>query len=478
MAADHPIVAIVGRPNVGKSTLLNRLAGRRISIVHPMAGVTRDRVSALVEHGGVVFEAVDTGGIGVVDSQRLEAEIERQVQVAMDGAHLLLLVVDVTEGVVPLDREVARRARQAGRPVILVANKADTREREGLAAEFHELGMGEPMPVSALGGAGVPELLDRVVEVLPRKDPPPPREELLKLAVVGRRNAGKSSFVNALARGERVIVSEVPGTTRDAVDVVVEGEGGRLVVIDTAGMRRGNRYEDPVEFYGRHRTGQSIRRADVVVLVLDSTQEVSRTDKGLADQALSEFKPLIVFCNKWDLARGRMTPAEFSRYLGSELPGLGVSPVLYGSAREGTRVWETAARARDLHRQSGIRASTAEVNRVLSAAEAERHTPVRHSTTGRIYFASQIGMRPPTFVLFVNKPSLYTEEFRRYLAGRLRAAFPFREVPLRLIVRERRSLYDRVEPAREGAPRGTPGGGPRRKGQSATRSRARRRGKG
>ncbi|HUR53575.1 MAG TPA: ribosome biogenesis GTPase Der, partial [Gemmataceae bacterium] len=289
-----PLVAIVGRPNVGKSSLFNWLAGRRISIVDPTAGVTRDRVSTVVSHGDRFFELMDTGGMGIQDVEDLTSDVERQIQVAIDAAAVVVFVVDVRDGVVPLDEEVARRLRAIEKPVVFVANKADTEKIGQLAGEFFRLGYGGPVSVSADQKLGKNELFDAIVAKLPPDTGElPPADAAIMLAIVGRRNVGKSTFINALAESERVIVSEVPGTTRDSIDVRFERDGKTFIAIDTAGVRKKTSIASGIEFYSAHRAERSIRRADVVLMFFDPRLRVSQVDKKLTDYILQLQKPAI-----------------------------------------------------------------------------------------------------------------------------------------------------------------------------------------
>ncbi len=439
-AEQPPSVAIVGRPNVGKSSLLNRLAGRRISIVDAMSGVTRDRVTTTIDVDGRTIEIVDTGGIGIVDEHALEPEVEHQIEIAVGTSDLILFVVDVREGVAPLDEEVARRLRREKRPVLLVANKADTdRTAEVGAGEFHGLGFGEPIPISAQHGRGIPELLEQVLEQLPVRDvaPDPNAATRLSLAFIGRQNVGKSSLLNRLAKADRVIVSEVAGTTRDSVDLRFEMGGHHYVAIDTAGMKKKGRTKRAVDFFSQVRTERSIRRADVCFLLIDATQRLSMVDKNLAAYVREHAKPVVIVVNKWDLARETTTPAQYERYLRDGLRSLGFAPIAIISAKTGFNVAGLLDLARDLQRQASQRVTTAAVNKVLESAR-ERHLPrSKKSKEPKVYYGTQVDVCPPTFSLFVNDPSLFHDWFTRYFENRLRDAFDFAEVPLRIQFRPR-----------------------------------------
>ncbi len=437
-----PRIALVGRPNVGKSTLLNRLCGSRVSIVEPTEGVTRDRIGVRAElrgdHARVPVELIDTGGIGIVDRHDLGPHVEEQVRAALLAADLVLFLVDVRSGVTPLDEEVARRLRGFEKPVVLIANKAEGERLLWDVQQFRRLGLGdEPIAISAQNGDGVGDLVELLIEKLPpgatELENPEPS---LRLAVVGRRNAGKSTLVNALAREERMIVSEIPGTTRDAVDVVFERDGETLVVIDTAGVRKKSKFEDAIEFFSDARSHRAVRRADVVILLFDAGEPISGLEKRLARYAVDHHKPILLGANKWDLYRERMTLEALADYLAKELPGLAFAPLVALSAATGWNVDRTLAVARDLHRQAQLRVGTGELNRVLERA-LEARGPSSRGHRVRIQYATQAERTPPTFVLFVNDKSLIGKDYLRYLENRLRAELPIKEVPLRIVLRDR-----------------------------------------
>ncbi|MCS7272433.1 MAG: ribosome biogenesis GTPase Der, partial [Gemmataceae bacterium] len=338
-AAQLPVVAIVGRPNVGKSSLFNYLAGRRISIVDPTAGVTRDRVATVVEAEGRYFELVDTGGVGIVDRDDLSADVERQINYALAEAAVVVFVVDVRSGLAPLDWEVAERLRPWSKPVILVANKADTEALAAQVGEFYRLGFGDPLAVSAEQRRGKDELLAAILARLPTEaGSTAPEDVALKLAIVGRRNVGKSTFINSLAQTERVIVSEVPGTTRDSIDVRFQRDGKTFLAIDTAGVRKRSAIADDIEFYSLHRAQRSIRRADVVLHFFDARHRIGRVDKQLADYILQEHKPAIFVINKWDLVKNVLTTERMADYVRRVFPMLEYVPIAFITARNGKNV--------------------------------------------------------------------------------------------------------------------------------------------
>lgn len=437
----RPSVAIVGRPNVGKSTLFNRLVGSRIAIESSIPGVTRDRVLYTISRGDRVFDLLDTGGIGMVDQQHLESLVDRQIQVAIEEANLLLFLVDSREGITPLDEQVAERLRRANKPVLLIAAKADTDRIEEELPSFHALGFGDALPVSAKHKRNIDRLQAAILERLPPTDgeeEAPLHRDLLKIALVGRRNVGKSSTVNALVGAERVIVSETPGTTRDAVDIVIERGKDRFVVIDTAGLRKKNQMDDMMDFYAQLRTERAIRRADVVVLLLDATEEIGRVDKRLGDLILESYKPCILALNKWDLVQAKkpgISLEEFLPYLNDQLPGLWFCRVVGLSALTGKNVWGLIQSAFELVQQTEKKVSTPSVNASLTEAQKRRRPKPVHGKIGKIYYGLQTGSHPPTFTLFCNDPEFFDENYLRYLSARLREDLGFPEVPIRLLLK-------------------------------------------
>lgn len=436
-----PLVAIVGRPNVGKSSLLNMMAGRRISIVDPTAGVTRDRIQTLIDYDDIYFELVDTGGYGIVDRDDLSEHVEQQIRYAVQAAALVLFVVDAREGLVPLDQRMAEWLRASGRPVILLANKVDAANTLIDVGDFNRFGFGEPMLVSATHGRGRDELKDRIVRfVRPLAEGQTPDEPAMKLALVGRRNVGKSTFINALAGQERVIVSEVPGTTRDAVDVRFERDGRTYLAIDTAGLRKRNKFADDIEYYGFHRAELSIRRADVVLFLIDATTEISQVDKRLAAYIAEQFKPCILVVNKWDLAKGQATSDDYGAYLLKTLPGLDYAPVAFTTASQSRNVQSVIDVASALFKQSQTRVGTAELNQAVEKATRE-NTPKARAGTGsvKVYYATQVAECPPTLVFFVNDPARISHTYERYLSHQLHELLPFSEVPIRMVFRGRQS---------------------------------------
>ena len=431
-----PLVAIVGRPNVGKSSLFNWLAGRRISIVDPTAGVTRDRVSTVTEHDGRFFEIMDTGGMGIQDSDNLTEDVERQIQVAIDAATVVVFMVDIRDGVVPLDEEVARRLRAIQKPVVLVANKADTDKLSELGGDFFRLGYGAPLCVSADQKLGKFELFDAITAKLPPDTGElPPEDATLMLAIVGRRNVGKSTFINALAETERVIVSEIPGTTRDSIDVRFERDGKAFVAIDTAGVRKKTSIASGIEFYSAHRAERSVRRADVVLHFFDARHRVGRVDKQLAHYILENNKPAIFVVNKWDLVKDAMETERMGKYIRTVFPMLDYVPIAFVTAKKGKNALRLLQLAVQLHKQASSRVGTGELNRVIKHAMEATAPPMRNNKAPRVFYATQVGANPPTVVLFTNGPELFDDTYLRYLTKVLRDSFPFSEVAIKLVLR-------------------------------------------
>ncbi len=430
-----PVVAIAGRPNVGKSTLFNTLARRRISIVEETSGVTRDRVSAMVVEGGRAFELVDTGGMGIDKGTPLADEIEEQIRFGVEQADVLVLVVDGQAGLVPQDKLIAAEMRRLDKPLLLVANKVESARSEATAAEFHELGLGEPILVSALHRRGTGRLRDRLLAMGGRLEEAPERPEL-ELAVVGRRNVGKSTLINALAEEKRMLVSELAGTTRDAVDVRFERDGHAFVAIDTAGVRKKRQISGSVEFYGQARAERSIRRADAVLLMIDAVQGVGSLDKRLAAYVCEHYKPCVIVVNKWDLAEA-VDPEAYIAYLARQLPGLSFAPVCFISALHGERVGETIDVVRSLWDQARTRVPTAELNKAIEEAREIRPPTAKATRRPKIFYGTQVETGPPTIVLFVNSPRNFSKGHRRGIENFFRERLPFSEIPIRVKYRTR-----------------------------------------
>jgi len=439
-----PKIAIVGRPNVGKSTLFNWLVEKRIAIEDPTAGVTRDRLVQRIVLEGRVIDLVDTGGMGFDDPDGLTERIDAQITAGLAEAALVLFVVDVRSGLVGADRDVAARIRKLGVPVLLVANKADDPRLDDHAHEFAALGFGPPLAVSARQHRNREPLVEAILAHLPPADDADgdATTELpeMKLAIVGRRNVGKSTFVNSLAHEERVITSPVAGTTRDSVDVRFEVDGHSFLAIDTPGLRRTKSRKTDIDFYSTHRAERSIRRADVVLLFFDATEPVGRVDKQLADTIMEEAKPVVFVVNKWDLYAGDVERGEWADYLRDTFRTMPWAPVAFVTARNGRNVKAVVDTAQRLFRQSRERVPTARLNEIIREAVEANHPPAdRRGRPVRIYYATQVETAPPTVVLSTSAPKSISESYKRYLVGVLRKTTPYREVPIRLYVRGRSS---------------------------------------
>ncbi len=454
-----PQVAIVGRPNVGKSSLFNWLAGRRISIVDPTPGVTRDRITAPIPIGDHYLELTDTGGMGNIDIDNLTADVERQIDLAIDRADLVLFLVDARTGPVPLDEEVASRLRGVEKPVLLVANKCDHAGLETQVGEFYKFGFGDLLCVSAKQNRGRAELLERIQKRLPADAAPmemPAKLETLKLAIVGKRNTGKSTFINCLAEEERTIVSEVEGTTRDSVDVSFQKDGKTIIAIDTAGVRNRGSIRSDVEFYSLTRAERSIRRADVVLHFLDSVKNISMVDKQLAGYVLENFKPAIFVVNKWDLLKDQLATGEYGDYLKKTFPSLDFVPIAFITAKDGKNVQTVLDLAQNLHKQAATRVGTGDLNRVIKQAMLDQSPAVRQNRLPKVYYATQVSLYPPTIVLFTNGPTLFDKTYQRYLLKTLRDHFRFPDVPIKLYLRAKAPMdtgSEKEEPADRSKPK-------------------------
>ena len=447
-----PKVAIVGRPNVGKSSLLNMLAGRKISIVEPTPGVTRDRVATELElppakKGGNPrwCEVIDTGGYGVYADHNeynvLTDDIELQIGSALDEAQLIVFVVDAHTGVTPLDEQVAQLLRRrVGKrvPIVLTANKVDDATFEPDALDASRLGFGEPVFVSAETKRGKWDFVDAVADNIDwdadLTEPPP---SMMDIAIVGKRNAGKSTFVNALAGSERVIASEMEGTTRDSVDVRFEYEGKVFTAIDTAGVRKRKSVQDDIEYYSIHRTLRSVRRADVVLLIVDATTDISQVDKKLSFEIQKHFKPCVIVLNKWDLVEDQLDPEEYLEYVTDALRGLDYAPIVFTSALDNDHVHEAIELAIKLYNQAGERVGTGALNQCVKEILEQRGPSSKLGTRAKVYYVTQPQTHPPTIVVFVNDPDQFTPSYQRYMLNGFRERLPFEEVPIKLVIRGR-----------------------------------------
>jgi GTP-binding protein len=432
-----PIVAIVGRQNAGKSTLLNRVAGKPLAIVENLPGTTRDRIFANVAWQGVEFTLVDTGGLELEARSTISRGVRAQIEAAISGADVIVCLVDVGDGVTPSDLEVADRLRRANKPILLVANKADNSRLENEAVEFYELGLGEPLPVSAHHSRGIADLLDRIVSLLPSPPPVEAEPQLMKVAIVGRPNVGKSMLLNALAGDRRAIVDDIPGTTRDAVDTLFDFDGQSVLLIDTAGIRRRGRVAAGVERYSVMRALRAIDRADIALLVLDATEPATAQDTHIAGYIQQAAKGIVLIVNKWDLVENKDITG-WNKYMRSQFRFVAYAPVLYTSAKFGQGVDEIMPQVQQVYQERLKRLNTARVNEVIQQAVAAHTRPRSGGKQLKILYATQAEVNPPTFVLFANDARLIHFSYRRYLENKLRQAFGFTGTPLRLIFKTRR----------------------------------------
>lgn len=445
------IVALVGRPNVGKSTLFNRLLGRREAIVEDVPGTTRDRLYGDTEWNDARFTLVDTGGIEIpargatrevkgslsTASRDYIGEIRTQAEVAIDEADVVIMVADAREGLNAADEDVAEVLRRSSKPVLLAVNKADNQARADVAYEFYTLGLGDPYAISGLHGLGIGELLDAVVEHLPPEEPAP-IEANVRIALVGRPNVGKSSLLNALLGQERAIVSHIPGTTRDAVDTYLEWEGQSIVLVDTAGIRRRGKIDPGIEKYSVIRSLRAISRADVALLVIDAEAGVTAQDAHIAGYILEEKKSVVVVANKWDLVvKDTYTMNEHTARIQSTLKFMDYVPVLFVSAKSRQRVQTILPAAMRVQEQRMRRVPTGELNRIMSEALSRHAPPSKAGRRLKFYYATQAEVDPPTFVFFVNDSRLVHFSYSRFIENRLRDAYQFEGTPLKLVFRNR-----------------------------------------
>jgi len=430
-----PVVALIGRPNVGKSALFNRIVGANAAIVSEEAGTTRDRHFAEAEWAGQSFWLVDTGGVTDDARAPMDVEIRRQVDQAIEEADLLLLVVDAKAGVHPMDTYVVDMLREAQKPWVLVANKADD-PRATDFYEFYQLGAGDPVPVSAINGKNSGDLLDVVVERIPPA--PADEQDALRVAVVGRPNVGKSSFVNRLLGEERLVVSDVAGTTRDAIDTPMRYHDRTIVFIDTAGLRRQSRVEDGIEFYSALRTRRAIERADICLLLIDAVEGLQNQDLKIANLAWEAGRGLIVVVNKWDLKeKDDKTAARFEKGAADRAPFLSFVPFLFTSALTGQRVTRVLDVLIEVDTERSKRITTSQVNNTLEALVARRQPPQAAGREVKLLYATQVEVAPPTIAVFGNHPELLAEHYVRYLHNGFREAWGFTGNPLRIVLRSR-----------------------------------------
>lgn len=433
-----PIVAIVGRPNVGKSTLFNIFANSRISIVEDTPGVTRDRLYADTEWLDNEFMMVDTGGIEIMNNDKIAVSIRQQAQIAIAEADVILFVCDARAGITHEDAEVARLLRQSKKPIVLAVNKADSPKQEMDIFEFYNLGIGEPIPVSAANHLGLGDLLDAVVEKFPETSAygEDGNEDEIKVALIGRPNVGKSSIFNTLVGEERSIVSDVAGTTRDAIDTPVVRDGQKFLFIDTAGMRRKARIDEPIEKYSIIRSLRAVDRSDVVLMVIDAIDGVTEQDKKIAGYAHEAGKGIVLVVNKWDLYdKDNTSTLRYTENLRRELVFMQYAPVVFVSAMTKQRIHRLPEVIHYVAEQNAMRISTSVLNQVVEDAIAINPPPTEKGQRLKILYATQVKIKPPTFVIFVNEPEIMHFSYQRYLENKLREAFGFEGTPLQMIIR-------------------------------------------
>lgn len=437
MSRPLPSVAVVGRPNVGKSTLFNRVVGRRKAIVEDTPGVTRDRNFERADWAGREFYIVDTGGLEPGVDEPMVAAVRRQVEAALEEAEVVAFVVDTRAGVQPLDLKIADILRKNEVPVVLLVNKVDNLPNDHSYLDFWELGLGEPHPVSALSGKGSGDALDAIVAHLPEVEEPP--ADALSVAVIGKPNVGKSSFINTLLGEERLVVSEAAGTTRDSIDTLMRYHGRTLAFVDTAGLRRQSRIHEDLEFYSALRTERAVERSDVCLLLVDGTERVHIQDLKIAEKAWDAGCGLVVVVNKWDLVdKDEVTAPAFERHIRERAPSLRWAPVIFTSALTGLRVHKTLDRLLEVAEERGRRIPTSEVNDVLQELADRQPPPHYRGRPVKLLYATQGGTNPPSFVIFVNQKLGITDNYRRYLYNGFRDRWGFVGSPLRIKFRSRK----------------------------------------
>ncbi|QDR80738.1 ribosome biogenesis GTPase Der [Sporomusa termitida] len=434
-----PIVAIVGRPNVGKSTIFNYIGRNRLSIVEDIPGVTRDRIYMDAEWLGRNFTMIDTGGIEFESNDKILTAMRNQAKLAIDEADMIMFIVDGKTGLTSADNEVAVILRNTRKPVLLVVNKIDNMKNEADIYEFYNLGLGDPIAISATNALNIGDMLDRVIEHLPAEHSEPAENDQIKVAVIGRPNVGKSSLVNSIIGEERVIVSDIPGTTRDAIDTHFTKDGQTYVMIDTAGMRRKAKVDMPVERYSVIRSLRAVDRCDVVLMVINAEEGVTEQDKKIAGYAHEAGKASIILVNKWDLIdKDGKTSLRFTENIREELGFMQYSPVLFASALTKQRINRVTELVKYVADQHAMRVATSVLNQVIEDATAINPPPSERGRRLKIYFTTQPDVKPPTFIFFVNDPEIMHFSYLRFLENRLRESFGFEGTPLKLVVRGRK----------------------------------------
>ena len=434
-----PVVAVVGRPNVGKSTLFNKLIGQRLSIVDDTPGVTRDRIYGDCEWKDRKFSLVDTGGIEPASSDVILSQMRAQAQLAIDAADVIILVTDVRTGLVATDADIAAMLLKSGRPVVLCVNKCDSvGEPPADFYEFYNLGLGDPVQVSSVHGHGTGDLLDAVVELLPPESEEEEDGETIRVAIIGKPNVGKSSLVNRISGENRCIVSDIAGTTRDAIDTEIENEYGRFVLIDTAGLRRKNKVEDAIERYSNMRAQMAIERADVCAILIDAQVGFTEQDSKVAGLAHEAGKGCVIVVNKWDaVEKDQNTMAEYRKQLEKDFSFMSYAPFVFISAKTGQRIDRLFELIKHVASSNSMRIATGMLNDVLAQAVARVQPPTDKGRRLKIYYMTQASTRPPTFVCFVNSAELFHFSYQRYLENRIRETFGLEGTPIRFIIRER-----------------------------------------
>jgi GTP-binding protein len=434
-----PTVAIVGRPNVGKSTFFNYIIGERLSIVEDKPGVTRDRVYAECNWRGRDFTVIDTGGIEIGSEDFITAEIANQANIAINLADVIIFLTDIKQGVTHIDEEIALILKRANKPVVLVCNKADNfGKTSDDIYEFYNLGLGEPHPLSATNALGIGDILDAVYDNFPKEDEKQEDNEVIKVAIIGKPNVGKSSLVNRILGEERVIVSDMAGTTRDAIDSSFENEFGKYVFIDTAGIRRKSKVNESIEKFSVMRTLLAIERADVCLMLIDATEGVTDQDAKIAGEAHEAGKGIILVINKWDaVEKDTYTIEQFKKDVYNKLSYLTYAPIMFISAKTGQRVNKLYETINQVANQNALRVSTSMLNQVLNEAIAIVQPPTDKGKRLKIYYMTQATTKPPTFVVFVNDKELFHFSYERYLINQLRKEFGLIGTPIRMIVREK-----------------------------------------
>lgn len=437
---DKPIVAIVGRPNVGKSTLFNKLTGSRLAIVDDKPGVTRDRIYADCEWAGRTFTVVDTGGIEPDSKDVILSQMRRQAEMAIELADVVIFVTDISTGMVAADITVARMLQKAGKNIVLCVNKID-----GVGAmpteiyEFYNLGLGDPYPLSSLHGTGTGDILDAVVAALPEQSGVEYDDDVIKVAVIGKPNVGKSSLINKIMGEERVIVSNIPGTTRDAIDTPFERDGQKYVFIDTAGIRRKSKVDEAIEKYSVMRSLMAIERADVCLILIDANEGVTEQDTKIAGEAHDKGKASVIVVNKWDsIEKDDKTMNEMRTKIKEDLAYMTYAPQVFISALTGQRVNDIFAHINEVYAQSHMRITTGKLNEVLADAVGKVQPPTDKGKRLKLYYMTQASVAPPTFVIFCNDIELFHFSYRRYLENQIRSVFGLVGTPVKIIVRERK----------------------------------------